>query len=215
MLAALTPIAEMSDLIAQRTESKPGTFGGYFKLNPRVDDIPDRFTVKHRGITLLELGAVERGGSGCICPESVLLKQLVSHILLRRKEMALMDMYAGVEHLGRATAEAVEAMIVVVEPTGRSLETAAQIKTLAADIGLRQLFLVSNKIQSPADRDFVEAHSPGLPVIGHLPYTPQVQAADHLGRAVYDIAPELVEATNSIAAILEQIPASTGASPAR
>jgi CO dehydrogenase maturation factor len=200
LLESLTPIAEMHDLVAERTESQPGTFGGYFKLNPRVDDIPDRFTVKHRGITLLELGAVEKGGSGCICPESVLLKQLVSHILLRRNEMVLLDMYAGVEHLGRATAEAVEAMIVVVEPTGRSLATALQIKTLAADIGLRQLFLVGNKIQSLADRAYIEAHSPGLEMIGYLPYTPQVRAADHLGQAVYDIAPELVEAAQAIAA---------------
>jgi len=207
LLKSLTPIAEMRDLIAERTESKPGTFGGYFKLNPRVDDIPERSTVKHRGITLLELGAVEKGGSGCICPESVLLKQLVSHILLRRNERVLLDMYAGVEHLGRATAEAVEAMIIVVEPTGRSLATAAQIKRLAADIGLKQLFLVGNKIQSPADRAYIEAHLPDLEVLGYLPHTSQVQAADQVGQAAYDTAPELVEAARAIAARVEQVSA--------
>ena len=204
VLDTLKPIAEMEELIYERTGAQPGTFGGYFKLNPRVDDIPDRFSVRHRGITLLELGAVEKGGSGCICPESVLLKQLVSHILLRRGEMVLLDMYAGVEHLGRATAEAVEAMIVVVEPTGRSLATASQIKSLAADIGLTQLYVVGSKVQSDADRTYVESNSPGLPVLGHLPYSLHVQEADRVGQAVYDSVPQLVEAARVIAEALAQ-----------
>ncbi|MBM4422214.1 MAG: cobyrinic acid ac-diamide synthase [Chloroflexi bacterium] len=204
-LDTLTPIAEMEELIYERTGAQPGTMGGYFKLNPRVDDIPDRFSVKHRGITLLELGAVEKGGSGCICPESVLLKQLVSHILLRRGEVVLLDMYAGVEHLGRATADAVEAMIVVVEPTGRSMATAAQIKSLAADIGLTQLFLVGNKIQTMDERAFVESHSPDLPVLGFLPATLQVQAADREGKAAFDAVPQLAEAARGIAESLAGI----------
>lgn len=198
-LDKLTPIAGMEELIYERTGAQPGTFGGYFKLNPRVDDIPDRFSARHRGITLLELGAVEKGGSGCICPESVLLKQLVSHILLRRGETALLDMYAGVEHLGRATAESVEAMIVVVEPTGRSLVTASQIKSLAADIGLTRLYLVGSKVQSDADRVYIESNSPGLPALGHLPYSARVQEADRAGLTVYDTAPALVEAARGIA----------------
>lgn len=203
-LRALTPIAKMESLIYERTGAQPGTFGGYFKLNPRVDDIPDRFTLERQGIRLLELGAVEKGGSGCICPESVLLKQLVSHILLRRNEMVLMDMYAGVEHLGRATAEAVEAMIVVCEPSARSLATAAQIKALAGDIGLRRLFLVGSKVRTDDDRVYVETHSPGLPVLGHLPYAPQVQAADRAGQAVYQAVPEMAEAAHAIADALDQ-----------
>jgi CO dehydrogenase maturation factor len=203
-LDKLTPIAEMEALIYERTGAQPGTMGGYFKLNPRVDDIPDRFALKQRGIRLLQLGAVEKGGSGCICPESVLLKQLVTHILLRRDEVVLLDMYAGVEHLGRATAQAVDAMIAVVEPSRRSLETASQIKRLAGDIGLTRLFLVGNKIQSPADAEYVRANSPGLPVLGHLPYAAGVQAADRAGQAAFDTVPELVAAARAIAAALEQ-----------
>jgi CO dehydrogenase maturation factor len=204
-LAGLTPIAEMGDLIVERTGAQPGMFGGYFKLNPRVDDIPDRFAVSHRGIRLLQLGAVEKGGSGCICPESVLLKQLVSHVLLRRGEVVLLDMYAGVEHLGRATAEAVDAMIVVAEPGARSLATAAQIKSLAGDIGLTQLFLAGNKVQSPADQAYLEAHSPGLPMIGSLPYTLQAQQADRLGKAAWDVAPDLAQAARAIANTLDRL----------
>src|SRR5574341_163326 len=203
-LQTLAPIAEMESLIYERTGAQPGTFGGYLKLNPRVDDIPERFSVKHRGVTLLELGAVEKGGSGCICPESVLLKQLVSHILLQRDEVVLLDMYAGVEHLSRATADAVDAMIAVVEPGAHSLATAAQIKSLAGDIGLTRLCLVGNKVRSGEDHAYIEAHSPGLPVLGHLPYTPKAQEADRLGQAVYDSVPEMVEAAHAIASAVEQ-----------
>ena len=204
LLKDLAPIAEMEELIYERTGAQPGTFGGYFKLNPRVDDIPDQFAVTHRGIKMLELGAVEKGGSGCICQESVLLKQLVSHILLRRNEVVLLDMYAGVEHLGRATADSVDAMVVVVEPGGRSVATAAQIKSLAADVGVTRLFLAGNKVRTPEDRAYIEAHSPGLPVLGHLPYTPLAQEADRNGVAAYDAAPEMVEAARAIAAALEK-----------
>jgi CO dehydrogenase maturation factor len=203
-LQTLTPIAEMESLIYERTGAQPGTLGGYFKLNPRVDDIPDRFALRQRGIHLLQLGSVAKGGAGCICPESVLLKQLVAHILLRRNEVVLLDMYAGVEHLGRATAEAVDALVAVVEPGRRSLDTAAQIKRLAADIGLTRVFLVGSKVQSPADAAYIQANSPGLPVLGHLPYAPGAQAADRTGQAAYDTVPELAAAARHIAAALEQ-----------
>jgi CO dehydrogenase maturation factor len=130
LLAKLTPVARMEELIYERTGAQPGTIGGFFKLNPRVEDIPDRFSVEHEGIRLLEMGAVEMGGAGCICPESAILRALTTHILLQRDEVVLMDMYAGVEHLGRATADSVDAMLIVVEPTARSLATAKQIKTM-------------------------------------------------------------------------------------
>ncbi len=203
LVAALTPIAEMEALIYERTGAQPGTTGGYFKLNPRVDDIPDRFTAIHKGIRLLELGAVKMGGSGCICPESALLKQLVAHILLRRNEIVLLDMYAGVEHLGRATVDAVDALIVVVEPGSRSLATASQIKRLAGDIGLKRLFLAGNKVRNDDDRAYLEAHTPGLPVLGHLPFSLDAQAADRRGEAAYTAAPAMAQAAREIAAALE------------
>jgi CO dehydrogenase maturation factor len=203
LVRGLTPIAKMEELIYERTGAQPGTIGGYFKLNPRVDDIPDRFSAEHRGIRLLELGAVEMGGAGCICPESTILRTLVTHILLRRNEVVLLDLYAGVEHLGRATADAVDALLIVVEPTARSLGTAEQIKTLAGDLKLTRLYLVGSKVQNEEDRGFISQRSPGLPVLGFLPVDPGVREADRTGAAVFDAAPALAQAARDLVTSLE------------
>lgn len=200
----LRPIAEMEDLILERTGARPGTVGGFFTLNPRVDDLPERFSVKHRGVRLLEMGAVETGGKGCICPESALLKTLFTHLLFRDDEILLLDMYAGVEHLGRATADFVDAMLVVVEPTRRSLITAAQIKKLAADIGLKRLWLVANKVGSREDIEFISAHSPGLPLLDQFYTNSGVVEADRRGVAVYDYVASLRTTTERIAAKLTE-----------
>jgi len=190
-LANLKPIVEMDDLIEERTGAKPGTIGGFFTLNPRVDDIPERFSVMHRGVRLLEMGSVDLGGSGCICPESAMLKSLFTHLMFREEDVLIMDMYAGVEHLGRATVDFVDAMIIVVEPTRRSLGTARQIKKLANDIGLDRLWLVGNKVRNKDESNFLEAESPGVPVLGFLPADLGVQEADRLGIPVYDHVPSL------------------------
>src|SRR5208337_3218968 len=145
-LLDLRPIAEMGELIAERTgTSAKSAAGGFFRLNPNVADLPERFSATHHGIRLLLLGAVQEGGSGCICPASALLKELVRHVMLKRNEVVLLDLYAGVEHLGRGTAEAVDAMLVVAEPTNRSMRTVRQIAALAADIGIRNIHLAGNK----------------------------------------------------------------------
>ncbi len=195
----LSPISEMDDLIYERTGAKPGTIGGFFTLNPRVDDIPERFSVLHRDVRLLEMGAVDIGGSGCICPESALLKTLFTHLLFRKDDVLILDMYAGVEHLGRATVDFVDAMLVVVEPTRRSLGTAAQIKKLANDIGLTRLWLVGNKVRSQEEATFLERQTPGLPLLGVLPADLAVQEADRLGIAVYDYVPALRQAAEQMA----------------
>jgi CO dehydrogenase nickel-insertion accessory protein CooC1 len=130
------------------------TIGGFFTLNPRVDDIPERFSVVHKGVRLLEMGSVDTGGSGCICPEAAMLKTLFTHLLFRKDDVLILDMYAGVEHLGRATVDFVDAMLIVVEPTRRSLGTASQIKQLANDIGLSRCWLVGNKVRNEDEKLF-------------------------------------------------------------
>lgn len=202
--AQLHPIAEMDALIEERTGAKPGTVGGFFTINPRVDDIPERFSVMHRGVKLLEMGSVELGGSGCICPESAMLKTLFTHLLFRKDDVLLMDMYAGVEHLGRATVDFVDAMLVVVEPTRRSLGTAAQIKKLANDIKLDRLYLVGNKVRNDDEAKFLEAETPDMPLLGFLPADLKVQEADRLGIPVYDHVPALKEAAAEIRQKLER-----------
>ncbi|MFL7813740.1 MAG: ArsA-related P-loop ATPase [Anaerolineales bacterium] len=205
--AKLSPIAEMDELIEERTGAKPGTVGGFFTLNPRVDDIPERFSVTHRNVRLLEMGSVDLGGSGCICPESAMLKTLFTHLLFRDDEVLILDMYAGVEHLGRATVDFVDAMIIVVEPTQRSLGTASQIKRLSQDIGLKRLWLVGNKVRTEEEISFLKENSPGLPLLGTLPMDLGVLDADRLGEPVYDVVPSLKSAAVEIGSqLLEPYP---------
>jgi CO dehydrogenase maturation factor len=203
--AQLHPIAEMDALIEERTGAKPGTVGGFFTLNPRVDDIPERFSVVHRGVRLLEMGSVDIGGSGCICPESAMLKTLFTHLLFRKDDVLLLDMYAGVEHLGRATVDFVDAMLVVVEPTRRSLGTARQIKKLANDIGLQRLYLVGNKVRNDEEVKFLEKETPEIPLIGYMPADLKVQEADRLGIPVYDHVESLKLATEQITVMLNKL----------
>lgn len=201
-LLALAPIADMQELIAERTGAAASGPGAFFKLNPRVEDLPDRFSRSREGIRLLLLGAVQEGGAGCICPASALLKELVRHVVLRRTEVVLLDLYAGVEHLGRATAEAVDAIVAVAEPTVRSLRTVRQVRALAEDLGVHTLWLVGNKVRGDPDRRFLEEGSP-MPVAGFLPHADEVAIADREGRLLYDLAPALAAAVAGIAARLE------------
>jgi len=201
----LRPISEMDELIEERTGAKPGTVGGFFTLNPKVDDIPERFSVMYRGVRLLEMGCVDIGGSGCICPESAMLKTLFTHLLFRKEDVLILDMYAGVEHLGRATVDFVDAMLVVVEPTRRSLGTAAQIKKLANDIGLKKLYLVGNKVRNEEEVNFLLSETPGLPVLGTLPADLGVQEADRYAVAVYDYVPTVKDATLRVVEALNKL----------
>ncbi len=202
---ALQPIGRMADLIEERTGARPGASGGFFTLNPRVDDIPEKYSAVHRGVRLLELGSMETGGSGCICPESALLKALVNHLLFREQDVLLLDMYAGVEHLGRATVDFVDALLIVVEPTHRSLGTAKQIKKLASDIGLKRCWLVGNKIAVPEDMAFLEANRDGMQLLQGLPLDNAVLQADRRGEPAFDASPRLREEARRLTVLLDNL----------
>ena len=182
----ITPISEMKSLIFERTEAKPGSIGGFFKLNPKVDDLPDALSVRFGNIKLIRLGGIKKGGSGCICPESTLLKVLVSHMVLARDEVVVMDMEAGIEHLGRATAQAVDKLIVVVEPGRRSIDTAFHIDKLASEIGLKNIVLVGNKIRGKKDGDFLKTYLPGYRFLGFIPYDEALIEADLNNTSPFD-----------------------------
>jgi CO dehydrogenase maturation factor len=183
----ITPISEMKDLIYERTEAQPGSIGAFFKLNPRVDDLPDKLSARFENIKLMRLGGVKKGGGGCICPESTLLKVLVMHIVLVRDEVVIMDMEAGIEHLGRGTATAVDKLIVVVEPGRRSIETAGHIRRLAGEIKLDRVALVGNKIRNEADEKFLRENLPDFEFLGFLPYNDALIEADLNGKSPYDV----------------------------
>jgi CO dehydrogenase maturation factor len=189
----ITPIIEMKELIEERTGAKPGTSGGFFKLNPKVDDLPEKLWVEYNGIRLMLMGTVKKGGGGCICPESVLLKSLVQHLLLFRKEVVVMDMEAGIEHLGRATAQAVSHLIMVLEPGMRSIETALKIKELAVDIGIKKIYGIGNKIRKESDRDFLAEKANGIQMVGYIPYDEKVIEADLSRLPVWGHAKETVK----------------------
>jgi CO dehydrogenase maturation factor len=193
----IVPIADMQELIAERTDSVPGTMGGFFKINPRVDDLPDELSYPLDGIRLMVMGTVKEGKGGCVCPESTLLRSLLRHLLLRRKEVVILDMEAGIEHLGRGTAEAVDAMIVVVEPGARSARTAAAIRKLAEDIGIKRLYVVLNKVDAE-EREQVARMLEGYEIIGSLPYSRAVRQADLDEAPPYECAQDYVAAVREV-----------------
>ncbi len=195
----IVPISEMKELIYERTEAKPGSLGGFFKLNPKVDDLPDSLSIKKDNIKLMRLGGVKKGGAGCICPESTLLKVLVTHIVLARDEFVLMDMEAGIEHLGRATAKSVDNLIVVVEPGRRSIDTADHIRELAAQIGLANILVLGNKVRNEKDENFIRRHLKEFPILGFLPYDPAMIEADLEGLSPFDVQSETIIKVREIA----------------
>jgi CO dehydrogenase maturation factor len=187
LLKGVTPLAEMTPLVEERTGAKKGTFSKVFKLNPKVDDIPDTYGVTHHGVKLLILGSIPQAEGGCFCPENVLLKGLLHHILVKRDEVVIIDMEAGLEHLSRGSTKHVDAFIVVVEPGQRSISTAQQIRRLAQDLGVQKVYGVGNKVTSPVDRALIEQGLSELSFLGHLSFNQKVIEADKQGISPYDL----------------------------
>jgi len=174
----IVPISEMEDLISERTGARPGTVAPFFKLNPKVDDLPERYSAAHDGIKLMVMGRIKRGGTGCYCPEGALLQALLIHLLVQRDEVVILDMEAGIEHLARGTAKAVDKLIVVVEPGQRSIETALRIDKLGRDIGLQNISIVGNKVRSESDKEFIMSRLPDFGFLGFMPYDQAIVEAD-------------------------------------
>lgn len=176
----IVPLTDQKELVEERTQSTLGGFGGIFKLNPRVDDIASKYAVEHQGIKVLVMGSVKVAESGCACPANVLVKNLLSHILLTEKDVVICDMEAGVEHLGRGTAKAVDAMVVVVEPGRRSVETANRIYRLARDLGIQNIFAVGNKVRNQEEKEFLE-DMVDMEVLGTIMYDERIIESDMRG----------------------------------
>jgi CO dehydrogenase maturation factor len=179
----VTPLLEMSDEIEERI----GSPGGFIRLNPRVDDLVSRVAVAHDGIHLIVAGGITHGGAGCACPQSVLLRRLLEHVVMDLDEAVIIDLEAGLEHLGRRSAHAVDAMLVVVDPSRASIETARRIRRLAGEIGVERVLAVGNRVRGPADVEHLAAQLDGLALVGTIPYSDDVVEAERAGRPVANL----------------------------
>jgi CO dehydrogenase maturation factor len=185
-LEEIIPISKMDELIAERTGSTKDNFGKFFKINPQVDDIPDRFSKEKNGVKLLVMGTVETGGGGCVCPEHVVLKRVISNLVIGRDEVVIMDMEAGLEHLGRGTAGMVDRFIVVIEPGARSIQTYHKVKSLAADLGVKKVSVVANKVRGTEDEEFLKTRISSEELFGFIGYNDEVISADRKGISPFD-----------------------------
>jgi CO dehydrogenase maturation factor len=192
-------LLEMKDEI----ESRVGGTDGYIRLNPRVDDLVDRLAVKHGDVQLIVAGAISRGGAGCACPQSVLLRRLLDHLVLEHDEAIVIDLEAGLEHLGRRSAQAADALLVVVDPSRASLDTAGRIKRLAGEIGIAQVLAVANRVQEPGDEVYIAAHLDDIPLVGSIPASPAIAYAEREGVEAAGRDPSVAQAVTRLADELE------------
>jgi CO dehydrogenase maturation factor len=201
-LSKVTPVVEMKEIIKERTGSKGD---GFFKLNPKVDDIPEKFSLRVGNLRLLILGTMKKGGGGCFCPENAFLKTLLSHMLVGRDEVVLLDMPAGIEHLGRGTAKAVDCFIIVVEPTMKSVQTAGRVERLSKDIGIEHCYIVGNKIKNDDDVEFIRQKFDNNKFLGYTNYNDEIIKADRENMPVFELAKESLNDISKIKEKLNQI----------
>lgn len=185
-LNAITPISKMKNLANERTGAVDEGMGKFFKINPKVDDIPDMFAKEKNGVKLLVLGTVDVAGGGCVCPEHVIIKRIISHLVLQREDVVIMDMEAGLEHLGRGTTSFMDRFIVVVEPGARSLQTFLNVKRLAYELGVNKVEAVANKVKNEADEKFIRDNIPENELLGIIHYSGGVMEADREAQSPYD-----------------------------
>ena len=198
---SIVPVSKMKQLAKERTGVND--MNSFYKLNPEVSDLPDKLAKDVNGVKLLVMGTVDTGGSGCVCPEHVMLKALLSSLVFRKDDVVIMDMEAGLEHLGRGTASMVDQFIVVIEPGARSVQTYEKVKKLAADLGIHRVSVVANKIRDDSDREFVRSRVPEENLLGFIPYDADVIDADRKGLSPYDQSPAALDAIRAIKARLD------------
>ena len=207
------PLIEMKDLIAERTGTRKDAVGAYFRLNPTVSDLPEEHWLKVGNVKLLVLGAVTRAGGGCACPEGAFLKSLLTHTILQRDELVLVDLAAGVEFLGRASVQGIDAFVVVVEPGSRSIETAGNIATMARDLGIGTVGAIANKVTEPAQLDVIRSKLGDTPLLGAVTYSKSIQEADLKRAPVMQADAAAVQELNAARCRLVELITPVGATP--
>lgn len=191
VLDSIVPISKMRKLVEERTGASNDN--KFYKLNPKVDDIPDTYGKSCNGVKLLVLGTVETGGGGCVCPEHVMLMRILNNMVLHRDDVVIMDMEAGLEHMGRGTTEGMDQFIVVIEPGARSIQTYKNVKRLAKDLGVKQVRVVANKVRGEEDEEFIKSKIPAEDLLGFIHYNQEVIDADRQGKSPYDVSKTATE----------------------
>ena len=199
---SIVPISKMRSLVEERTGASDAS--RFYKLNPYVADIPEKYSRDINGVKLLVMGTVDVGGSGCVCPEHVMLKAILSSLTYRKNDVVIMDMEAGLEHLGRGTAANMDQFIVVIEPGARSVQTYRNVKRLAADLGVKRVRVVANKLRTQEDEDFIRSVIPAEDLLGCIHFNPQIMDADRQGKSPYDFSPAAMEEIRNIKKILDR-----------
>lgn len=187
----------MKELIAERTGTDRDKVGAYFRLNPKVSDLPERYCLEVKGLKLLVLGAITQAGAGCACPEGAFLKAMIRHTILERQEVVLVDLAAGVEFLGRASVQFINALILVVEPGGRSIETANRMAKMAGELGIKCIAAIANKINEKSEIELIRSQLKGINLIGTVRSRQAVKLADLQRQPVFESCAELVEELKS------------------
>ncbi|EET61675.1 CobQ/CobB/MinD/ParA nucleotide binding domain protein [Marvinbryantia formatexigens DSM 14469] len=201
-LEKIVPITKMRKLIEERTgANEDNTF---YRINPKVSDIPDTYGKVCNGVKLLVLGTVDTAGSGCVCPEHVMLKRIINNLVLHREDVVILDMEAGLEHLGRGTTSGMDQFVVVIEPGARSIQTYANVKRLATELGVKQVRVVANKVRDEKDEEFIRARIPAEDLLGFVHYSTEVIDADRSGASPYDFSKSAVEEIRKIKEIIDR-----------
>ena len=199
---SIVPISKMRSLVEERTGASDAS--RFYKLNPYVADIPEKYAREINGVKLLVMGTVDVGGSGCVCPEHVMLKAILSSLIFRKDDVVIMDMEAGLEHLGRGTAANMDQFIVVIEPGSRSVQTYHNVKRLASDLGVKRVRVVANKVRDERDEEFIRQSIPADDLLGFIHYNPEIMDADRQGKSPYDFCPAAIEEIRKMKAILDR-----------
>ncbi len=199
----IQPISKMDELIEEKMGAGENLGQGLYTLNPFVGDVPERFSIPHKGVDFLAVGTITKGGAGCYCADNKMLKRLLNHIVLQRQEAVIIDMEAGLEHLSRGTAKGIDGFIVVVEPGQRSIETALNVKKMAGDIGIQKVYAIANKVRSEEELRLIEESLEDIELLTHIPYSSSISTADLKGVSPADTPEE--ELVLTVDSIIEKI----------
>nr|MBF0222934.1 AAA family ATPase [Desulfobulbaceae bacterium] len=182
---SISSISEMKDLLVERSGKVEGS--PFYNINPKIDDLPERFMLEKDGIKLMILGAIQTGDKGCACAENTVLKRLLTKLLLQTDQAILLDMEAGVEHLGRGTIASVDHLLIVVTPSQSSIRTAHKIKKLADDVGITNVSYVGNCVKDSQDQEFIEQQL-GESLIASFEDSREIRLSERNGTPITDLA---------------------------